>query len=44
MGLGLTGALIVGGVYLFDKKTNVVEKNVGKREARRKRLEDDDID
>ena len=43
MGLGLTGALILGGVYLFDKKTKVVEANDGKREKRR-RLEDNNID
>ena len=44
MGLGLTGALLIGGVYLFDKKTKTVEKPVGKREERRRKLKDKNID
>ena len=41
MGLGLTGALILGGLYFYEKKTNGVEKSEGKREARRRKLEED---
>ena len=44
MGLGLTGALILGGVYFFDKKTKETEKPIGKREERRRKLEDKNID